>query len=89
MQTFVDFLAQAAPEGETILIVRQKPRIYDGQPALHGDGTPKYSWVPCLPERYREDRPAAWYANTAVYILDRFTLRCLTRGFEFDRKFLK
>jgi hypothetical protein len=80
MQTFVDFLSQAAPEGETILIVRQKPRIYEGKPALHGDGTPKYSWVPCLPERYNEARQAAWYANTAVYIVDRFKDGKLSAG---------
>jgi len=49
MMTFVDYLAQAAPEGETILLVRQKPRMEDGAPALHGDGTPKYTWPPCLP----------------------------------------
>ena len=85
MMTFVDYLSQAAPEGETILLVRQKPRIYDGQPALHGDGTPKYTWPPSLPERYREDKPAAWYANTALFVLDRFKDGKLSAGAAFSK----
>lgn len=80
MQTFIDYLTQAAPEGETILLVKQKPRIYDGQPALHNDGTPKYSWPPFLPERYKQKPAAAWYANTAIFIVDRFKDGKLSAG---------
>lgn len=80
MQTFIDYLTQAAPEGETILLVKQKPRIYDGQPALHNDGTPKYSWPPFLPERYKQKPAAAWYANTAIFIVDRFKDGKLSTG---------
>lgn len=72
MQTFIDYLAQAAPEGETILLVRQKPRLIDGVQQYHQDGTAKYTWPACLPEKYRQNPPKAWYANTASFIIERF-----------------
>jgi len=72
---FVKYLQGIAPEGETILLVRQKPRIYDGEPVMHNDGSPRYSWVSYLPEQFL-DKPraqaGATYANTGCFILDRF-----------------
>jgi hypothetical protein len=69
---FVDFLRQLAPQGETPLLVRQKPRLKDGQIEQHPDGAVKAVWPAMLP-----DKPIkpdwAIYANTASFILDRFT----------------
>ena len=67
---FVEFLQGLAPENETLLVVRQKAVLRDGQQALHADGTPKYTWPAFLPSKRRGD--GAWYANTGSFIIDRF-----------------
>jgi len=67
---FVEYLTKLAPEGETLLVVRQKPVIVDGNQAMHNDGTLKYTWPAFLPERYKPQ--GAWYGNTGSFILDRF-----------------
>ena len=67
---FVEFLQGLAPENETLLVVRQKAVLRDGQQALHADGTPKYTWPAFLPSKKRTD--GAWYANTGSFIIDRF-----------------
>lgn len=64
---FVDYLASIAPEGETVLIVRQKPTG-----GIHSDGAPKCVWPAMLPAKYDARKQAAWYANTACFIVDRF-----------------
>ncbi len=69
---FIEYITNLAPEGETALIVRQKPVVYDGGPVLHKDGTPKYTWPAYLPERRRISEGQAWYVNTGSFILDRF-----------------
>ncbi len=65
---FVDYLASIAPDGETILIVRQKPTG-----GKHNDGAMKCVWPAMLPQKYNPKTVGAWYANTACFILDRFT----------------
>ena len=68
---FIDFLMKLADQGETVLIVRQKPLIRNGEPLRHADGTPKYSWPAYLPTHtFKPD--AALYGNTGSFILDRF-----------------
>ena len=62
---FIEYIARIAPEGETILFTKQKPT---GE--FHGDGALKCVWPAYLPSKYKGD--AAWYANTACFILDRF-----------------
>ena len=64
---FIDYLKGIAPEGETILLVKQRPA---GE--LHNDGTPKYTWPAYLPSKWRPKPPAAWYCNTGCFIIDRF-----------------
>ncbi|MGI9158776.1 MAG: DUF5906 domain-containing protein [Saprospiraceae bacterium] len=59
-----------APEGETILLVRQKPQLLNGAAQYHADGAMKCTWPAFLPEKYRPG--GAWYGNTACFILDRF-----------------
>ena len=63
---FLEHLMKAAPDGETILIVKQKPTSQK-----HKDGSIKYFWPAYLPDKYRGE--GAWYANTASFVLDRFT----------------
>jgi hypothetical protein len=64
---FVEYLTSIAPEGETILIVRQKPTG-----GLHNDGAIKCVWPAMLPQKYNPKTVGAWYANTASFIVDRF-----------------
>jgi len=71
MSEFVEYLTAIAPEGETVLLVKQKPKLVDGQMQYHGDGAVKCSWPAFLPEKYRPG--GAWYGNTACFIISRFT----------------
>ncbi len=72
MSDLLEYLTGLAPEGETALIVRQKPVIYDGQQVTHRDGSPKYTWPAFLPSRKRKDGES-WFINTGSFIIDRFT----------------
>ena len=69
---FVDFLVSLAPEGETPLIVRQKPQLKDGEMQFHADGAIKCTWPAYLPAINRIKPDQAWYGNTASFIIDRF-----------------
>lgn len=68
---FLEFITKLAPEGETPLIVRQKPKLKDGQYDYHADGALKCTWPAMLPTaRIKDDW--AIYGNTASFIIDRF-----------------
>ena len=68
---FIEFISKLAPEGETALIVRQKPQLKDGQYQYHADGALKCTWPAMLPTaRVKDDW--AIYGNTASFIIDRF-----------------
>jgi hypothetical protein len=67
--TFIDYYTKLAPEGETALIVRQKPVGKELQ--FHADGAIKCTWPAYLPTHKRKD-DEAWYGNTASFIIDRF-----------------
>lgn len=69
---FLDFLTNLAPEGETALIVRQKPQLKDNELQFHADGAIKCTWPAYLPEANRIKADQAWYGNTASFIVDRF-----------------
>lgn len=71
MYNFLEFITQLAPEGETALIVRQKPQLKDGELQLHADGAIKCTWPAYLPTHKMKDGEA-WYINTASFIIDRF-----------------
>ena len=64
MNDFITWLAALAPEGETMLFVRQKPNKKGG-----------YSYVAHLPERARISAGEAWYGNTGSFILTRLAER--------------
>jgi len=71
MSDFTEFLSALAPEGETFLVVRQKPQLKDGQYQYHADGAIKCTWPAMLPTaKIKPDW--AIYGNTASFIVDRF-----------------
>lgn len=69
---FLDYIENLAPEGETALIVRQKPMLDNGQLQFHADGAVKCTWPAYLPKHKRK-ATESWYGNTASFIKDRFT----------------
>jgi hypothetical protein len=71
MHNFLEFITNLAPEGETALIVRQKPQLKDGALQLHADGAIKCTWPAYLPSQ-KMRAGEAWYINTASFIIDRF-----------------
>jgi hypothetical protein len=68
---FLEFLISLAPEGETALIVRQKPMLKDGELQFHADGAIKCTWPAMLPDA-KIKKDWAIYGNTASFIVDRF-----------------
>lgn len=68
---FFEFYTSLAPEGETALIVRQKPILVDGQMQFHADGAIKATWPAYYPKHKRKEGES-WYGNTASFIIDRF-----------------
>lgn len=73
---FVEYIASLAAEGETMLFVRQKPVLKDGEQQYHGDGTPKYTWPAFLPSKWKAGQ--AWYGNTASYVMSRLNPKQLS-----------
>jgi len=69
---FVEYITNLAPEGETALIVRQKPQLdTNGIYQTHADGTIKCTWPAFLPTA-KIKKDWAIYGNTGSFILDRF-----------------
>lgn len=70
---FVEYLQSLAQEGETPLLVRQVPKLVDGEMQFHANGAIKATWPAFLPakalRKIKDDQ--AWYGNTACFILDR------------------
>jgi hypothetical protein len=68
---FIEHLTRLAPEGETFLLVRQKPQLKEGEMQYHADGAIKATWPAMLPTaKVKPDW--AIYGNTASFIIDRF-----------------
>jgi hypothetical protein len=71
---FIRWFAALAPEGETALLVRQKPLT---PLQYHADGAVKATWPAVMPgpgaRAIREGQ--SWYGNTASFILDRMRER--------------
>ena len=68
---FIEYITKLAPEGETALVVRQKPVLKDGDLQFHADGAIKCTWPAFLPST-KIKKGEAWYVNTASFIVDRF-----------------
>ena len=66
---FVEYISKQAPEGETCLLVKQKPVGKE----QHADGTLKATWPAFYPNEYKEG--GAWYCNTASFLIDRLGKR--------------
>lgn len=71
MKDFVDHLTRLAPEGETFLLVRQKPQLREGEMQFHANGAIKATWPAMLPTAKVKPEWAI-YGNTASFIIDRF-----------------
>jgi hypothetical protein len=67
----IEFIASLAPEGETALIVKQKPKLKDGALDFHADGAVKATWPAFLPG-HKIKAGESWYGNTASFIVERF-----------------
>lgn len=67
---FLEYLTKLAPKNETLLIVKQKPKLLNGQLQFHADGAIKATWPSFLPT-HKIKPGEAWYANTGSFILDR------------------
>ena len=65
---FIDWYTTLAPEGETALLIRQKPVVPEQH---HADGAVKCTFPAYLPPR-RITAGQAWYGNTGSFIIDRF-----------------
>ena len=72
MNNFLEYITGLALEGETALIVRQKPQFQGGELQFHADGVIKCTWPSFLPTHKMRDGEA-WYGNTGSFIVDRFT----------------
>lgn len=68
---FLEYYQNLAPNGETALVVRQKPKLKNGQIQLHPDGAVICTWPAYLPD-YPTKPDWAIYGNTASFIIDRF-----------------
>jgi len=68
---FLEYYQNLAPEGETALIVRQKPQLKGGELQFHADGAIKCTWPAYLPS-HNIKPDWAIYGNTASFIIDRF-----------------
>ena len=71
MISFVEYITKLAPEGETALIVKQKPQLKDGELQFHADGAIKCTWPAYLPNKPMK-ATESWYGNTGSFIIDRF-----------------
>jgi len=67
---FVTWLADA--DGETALLLRQKPKLRDGEMVYHADGVPEATFPSFLPANAKIKDGESWYVNTGSFIVDRF-----------------
>ena len=67
----IEYITRLAPEGETALVVRQKPQLKDNELQFHADGAVKCTWPAYLPT-YKMKPNESWYGNTGSFIIDRF-----------------
>jgi len=68
---FLEFYTNLAPVGETALVIRQKPKLKNGQIQTHPDGAVICTWPAYLPD-YPTKPDWAIYGNTASFVIDRF-----------------
>ena len=70
---FIEFITGLVDtDGETALLLKQKPTLVNGEIVYHGDGAPKATFPAFLPAKARIKDDEAWYINTGSFIVDRF-----------------
>jgi len=70
---FIEFITGLVDaDGETALLLKQKPTLVDGAVVYHGDGAPKATFPAFMPDKARVKDGEAWYINTGSFIIDRF-----------------
>ena len=70
---FIEFVTGLVDaDGETALLLRQKPKLENGEIVYHGDGAPKATFPAFMPEKAKVKDGEAWYINTGSFIVDRF-----------------
>jgi hypothetical protein len=70
---FIEYVTGLAVEdGETALLLRQKPTLVNGEIAYHGDGVPRATFPSFMPGNANIKPGDAWYINTGAFIVDRF-----------------
>ena len=71
---FIEFVTGLVDaDGETALLLHQKPKRENGEIIYHGDGVPKAAFPAFIPEKAKIKDGEAWYINTGSFIVDRFT----------------
>ena len=71
--TFIKFVTGLVDvDGETALLLHQKPVRADGELVYHGDGVPKATFPAFMPGAAKIKEGQAWYVNTGSFIVDRF-----------------
>ena len=70
-QEFIKHIASLAGEGETALVLRQKPYLVDGAPQFYANGGIKATWPAYLPT-HKVNPAWSVFMNTASFIVDRF-----------------
>ena len=72
---FIEYITGLACEdGETALLLRQKPRFdSDGNMLFHADGAPHATFPSFMPEKAKVREGESWYVNTGAFIVSRFT----------------
>lgn len=73
-EEFINTICELPQEGETVLLVQQKPILRDGGIEYHNDGAPKATWPAYRPARAKRKikKGDAWYVNTGAFIEDNF-----------------
>lgn len=68
---FIEFYLSLAQEGESMLIVEQKPKLEKGELQYHKDGAIKATWPAYKYSKRAKYEGKAIYGNTGIFINDR------------------
>jgi hypothetical protein len=73
-EKFIEYISKLCyVEGETILLLKQKPKLdADGNIIYHGDGVPDATFPSFHPDKAKIKDGESWYVNTGSFIIDRF-----------------
>lgn len=72
MDALTQRLCSLAAEGETMLLLKQIPRLIDGEMVYHSDGVPRCTFPAFYPDKAVIKPGDSWYINSGAFIVDRF-----------------